>query len=392
MNYITLLKTNRQFRLLWYIDVLLSFGSWFTAVSVYDILINFKAGDLMIALIAAFHWLPGILQAPISGIFLDRINPKKLLFILLFVEALATLAFLTVTSKDLLWLMFVFVFIKMSCASFLMTAVQSFVPKIVKSGNLRNANDTISVTWSLNFVAGMALGGLCVHIFGTNVAIIFDVALFVVSLFILKFLSLPQDLDLKKQKITHLLRGGVDYLFSNKNIIKIILLHATVGFTSFDALVALLASKNYASTIPEPLAIGTINSVRAVGLFLGPIFFSRFQESKRLLVWLMSLQGVAIILWAALQFNFYASLIGTFATGFFTSSIWSITYSFLQREANSEYRGRVIAYNDMVFLSTNAVISVSIGFFANLGAPLFAITAGIGALFILSALIYKLRG
>lgn len=386
MGYINFLKTQDRFRTLWYIDILMSFGSWFTTVAIYTILVRYEASAFFIAVVAAFHWLPGALQAPLTGIVLDRVDPKKLMGVLLSIELVTTLSYLLIDSKEILWLLVILVFFRMSSASFMFTAMQTVVPKLVGKESLRMANDIISVTWSLTFVVGMALGGLAAHFIGTSFAFIFDASLFVVALIILKGADLPKKVDLASEKLMSLLKGGLKYLNENRNIVKIILLHATVGFTSFDALVTLLAKNQYFDTLSEPLTIGIINSVRAMGLFLGPFIFIKFKENMRLLFWLLILQGSAIILWGFLQYDFYISLIGIFLTGVFTTSIWSITYSFIQRETQEEFRGRVVAYNDMIFLLSNALISILIGILASLAVPLSYITMTLGALFLLCAI------
>ena len=192
------------------------------------------------------------------------------------------------------------------------------------------------------------------------------------------------------EKASRLLVEGFVYLRNHPLLLPIIFLHATVGFTSFDALVALLAKENYAHIVSEPLAIGTIDAIRAAGLFIGPLLFIRFKQLNRLLLWLLIGQGVGIWFWALLQPWYYLSFIGLFLTGLFTTSIWSITYSMLQTTTEEGYRGRVIAYNDMLFLLTNAVVALAIGFLADSGIPLWLITGGLGTLFLLSAGYYGL--
>lgn len=376
-THINFIKSSKNFRILWYVDILLSFGAWFSSVAIYTMLIKFGASDVFISLIAAIHWLPGVLQAPITGIIVEKLPTKRLIFILLVVELLATLVLLIIT-PNLLWLIFIIVFVKMSCSSFLFTTMQSVLPKFLQKDSLRYANNIVSVTWSLSFIAGMALGGLVVAFYGVSFAILFDCALFVLAIFVLQGLNIKESIKNSTQKFTTMLKDGFTYLQKNKKIIKLILLHASVGLTSFDALVAMLAKNNYSLFLDEPLAIGVINAVRALGLFLGVLFFSKFKENLRLLFWLLLLQGFAIILWGILQFDFYSGLMGAFFTGFFTTSIWSVSYSLVQQNTQKDYLGRVVAYNDMVFLATNALVSLLISFFVAIGLSLWLITVFLG--------------
>jgi len=137
-----------------------------------------------------------------------------------------------------------------------------------------------------------------------------------------------------------------------------------------------------------PLAIGWINATRAFALMMGPLFISNLVH-KNTLHYFFFLQGLGIILWSYLQFNFYISLIALFATGFFTTTLWSYTYTLLQKNIEEKYYGRIVAYNDMLFLLSAAFTSFMIGFLASNEYSLESITFLIGLGFILGAIYFK---
>jgi len=160
-----------------------------------------------------------------------------------------------------------------------------------------------------------------------------------------------------------------------------------VGLTSFDALVTLLAKNEYKYVIAVPLSIGISNAIRAFALMIGPYFLGQF-ANKNTFFYILIFQGFAIALWATLQFNFYYALIGLFFTGFFTTVIWSYTYALLQENCEEKYLGRVISYNDMIFMLSNVVTTIFIGLMASL-TSLDIITYIISSIFILVAFYYK---
>lgn len=371
-------------------NIMSGFGSWFTVVAIYTLLLKFNAPALIIALAAAFHWLPGALQAPISGTIIDRSDTKKLMFILLFIEMGATICMIYIDSAELVWLLLVLVFIKMSSASFFFTAEMALIPSLVSKDELRIANDINSITWSVTFVLGMALGGLFVEYAGVKNAFLLDAFAFLVAISLLTRLNIPKFVKSHTESFAHFVKEGYKYLKEHPFLIHLIFLHATVGFTAFDALVTLLAKTYYIDTISEPLAIGFTNAIRALGLAVGPFIFIRYKDQKKLLFALLLLQGISIITWSFLQHDFYTSLIGSFLVGLFTTSIWSITYSLIQSSAEKRFYGRVVAYNDMFFLLTNAFISIFIGILASFGLRLEYITVILGVLFLFSAFYYRL--
>jgi len=96
---------------------------------------------------------------------------------------------------------------------------------------------------------------------------------------------------------------------------------------------------------------------------------------------------VSIIAWAIFQHNFYLALIGLFLSGFTTTTLWSYTYALLQKRIEPKYMGRVIAYNDMIFMLTNIITTLFIGFMANFISLEF-ITTIIGFAFFATAYYY----
>jgi hypothetical protein len=94
------------------------------------------------------------------------------------------------------------------------------------------------------------------------------------------------------------------------------------------------------------------------------------------------LQGVSIIVWGLLQHDFYWSFLGVVLCGLFTTALWSYTYTLLQYETHEAYYGRVVAYNDMVFMGMSTLVSFTIGALFEWGMALWMITCCLGVGFI----------
>lgn len=61
----------------------------------------------------------------------------------------------------------------------------------------------------------------------------------------------------------------------------------------------------------------------------------------------------------------------------------------IQKNADKEYHGRVIAYTDMIYLSFSAIISMLMGFLFEIGLSLKLITGLLGMIFIFAAFYWK---
>jgi len=364
------------------------FGTWFSQVAIASMLIEYGASEMIIASMAMMIMLPAILLAPISGYIIDRIEFKKLMTILLLVEVSMTLLFMTIHSLENIYWLMLFLFIRSIAASILFSAEMALFPKILQGEMLKNTNEIHSIVWSLCFALGMAIGGLITYYFDYYTTFMIDVVLYLIASIFLFGLHINLQPTIHIESALEMMQSGFNYLKSHNKILHLILLHSSIGFTSFDALVTLLADFHYKYILAVPLAIGWINASRAIGLSLGSLLFSRFMNASNLHYFFL-FQGIIIILWAFIQYNFIYALIGILFVGFLSTTLWSYTYYMLQQEIEIKYLGRVIAYNDMIFMITNISITFFIGYASKMGMELKYITIIMGCGFLATAIYYK---
>jgi MFS family permease len=382
-HYLDLLKNEKVLRRLSLVQLICYFGAWFSNVAIYTLLVQMDVSAFVIAAVASFHFLPGVLQAPIAGVFIDKIEPKKLMLFLLLVEIVCTFSLLLITSSQWLWLLFVLIFIRMGAASFYFTLEMSLLPNILHGKSLQYANEIHSIIWSFSYTLGMAVSGFIVYKLGVKIAFVIDGLLFVLAFFMLLRLHIEISFEKSKESFFLSFKEGLKYLKTHKKIIHLIVIHATVGFTVFDALVALMAKEYYASFLAVPLALGIIHAIRASALVIGPMILGKWINGARL-IYLFLIQGMAIIFWAAVVEDFYLSLLGSFVTGFATTTLWSFSYTLIQKHTDREYYGRVIAYNDMIFLLTGALSSLLVGLLIESGWSIAEVLRALGGVFILA--------
>ena len=386
-RYISLLREETLLRRLSLIQLIAYFGAWFSNVAIYTLLIELNVSAGIIAMTAALHFLPGVLQAPFSGVLIDKIAPKRLMALLMSIEIVATLPLMLVDNVSLLWLLFVLVFIRMGASSFYFTLEMSLLPRILDKAKLKLANEIHSVIWSFSYTFGMAVSGFVVYLVGVKTAFFLDAVLFMAALFLLTSVLFPETRPEESEGFFRMFKDSFSYLRNEPHIKHLIFLHAFVGFTAFDALVALMVERYYAQAVAVALGIGLLHSLRAVGLVFGPIVIGRW-ITHRTLVYLLLYQAVTIIIWALVIENFYLSLLASVFVGFATTTLWSYTYTLLQHHTNKEYYGRIVAYNDMVFLLTVAVVSLGIGYMVESGIQLATITMLLGSSFAVAALYF----
>ncbi|MCD6172493.1 MAG: MFS transporter [Sulfurimonas sp.] len=368
-EYFKLLKSEPILKRLSTIQLIAYFGAWFSNIAIYTLLLEMKVSVEVVAFVAMLHFLAGVIQAPFSGSIIDSMKPKKLMLILISVEIFATLFLIFVNNLSDLWLLYTLILIKMAAASFYFTTEMSLLPKILHGDKLQKANELHSIIWSLSYTLGMALSGFVVYAFGVKIAFILDAFMFVVSFFLLFNLTIEVEFIKSEENLFQMMRDTFRYLKRFPHAIHLMLIHSFVGLTAFDALVALMVNQYYASIIATSLALGLLHAFRAVGLVIGPIIFGDWINNKRI-IYVFMFQALAVLLWAYLMENFYLSLFASFVVGLFTTTLWSYTYTLLQKNIEKKYYGRIVAYNDMLFLSMAAFVSFMTGYLASNGFSL----------------------
>lgn len=357
-------------------------------MAIYTLLIELHVSAAVVGFVAMLNFLAGVIQAPLSGPIIDRMHPKKLMLLLIIVEIVATVSLVFITQVEDLILLYVLIFFKMAAASFYFTTEMSLLPKILHGSRLQRANELHSIIWSLSYTLGMAISGFIVYLFGIKVAFLLDGLMFVIAFFLLYRTQIRIEILKVEENIFAMMKETFVYLKKTPKAFHLMLIHSFVGLTAFDALVALMVDEYYASIIATSLALGLLHSARAFGLVVGPVVIGKWINNTRL-IYVFIGQGLAVMVWAVVMDNFYLSLAASVLVGFFTTTLWSYSYTLLQKNIQQKYYGRIVAYNDMLFLSSAAFTSYMIGFLATHSFSIEAIAVIMGIGFFIGAIYYR---
>ncbi len=387
-NFIALLRVNRNFAIISAIQLICYFAAWFSHTGIFALLIELNAPTWAVSFAAALAFLPNVLLAPINGVIIDKFRPKPMLIGLMLVEMASVFCLIFVDDLSFLWFLLALIFLRMGVGMLFYQIEMSLLPKLLNGRVLKFANEIHSIIFSLSYAAGMSLAGLFIYFFGIKAAFLFDFSLYGVGFWLLLKLDLRRVAVAASANAAKMVADGVRYIARRPLIIHLIIIHAIVAVTSYDALIALLAKHEYALVLSASLVIGFLNATRAVSLFVAPIILSRW-VNDRTLFWLFIGEGAGICAWAALQPSFALGFIGMLAAGFCTSSLWSFSMTNLARHTDAEFYGRVLAYNDMLYCLIASGVSLAVGVLFEAGVSLRGITLLMGGCFFVGAVYYK---
>ena len=73
--YLSLLRRNRNFRLLYIGQTISQLGDWFNSVAVYALLLDLTGSATAVAWMMIVQFLPMAIVGPLAGVVVDRVEP-----------------------------------------------------------------------------------------------------------------------------------------------------------------------------------------------------------------------------------------------------------------------------------------------------------------------------
>src|SRR5689334_8862030 len=81
MRYFSLLRSNRNFRLVWTAQLVSELGDWFYSIAVYDLLFQLTGSGKAVSFAIIMQTLPWFFMTPLAGAIVDRFSRKRLMIL-----------------------------------------------------------------------------------------------------------------------------------------------------------------------------------------------------------------------------------------------------------------------------------------------------------------------
>src|SRR5436190_15561095 len=98
--YVSILRANRNFRLLFIGQTISQLGDWFNAVAVYALLLDLTGSATAVAWMMIVQYLPVALVSPLAGVTVDRVDRRRLMIATDLLRGCAILGLLIVRRID----------------------------------------------------------------------------------------------------------------------------------------------------------------------------------------------------------------------------------------------------------------------------------------------------
>ncbi len=357
------LADNASFRLLWFGEGVSVLGAMTTTVVVPLVAVTvFDAGATWMGLLTAAAWLPWLVVGLPAGAWVDRLDPRRVMIAadLVAAAAVGSVPFAWALGALTLSHLVLATFVAGGCSVFFRTAYATFVPRVVRDGELDTANGRLYGTESAMQVAGPGVGGLGVQVLGGVWAVVLDVVSFLVSAVCLWRID-PRTLrrpDAPEPRTS--LRGeiaqGVRIVARDRHLRFFTLQGATSNFalTGYGTLLVLFLVRDLGV---GPAAVGALLSAGSVGGLVGAVVATRLAArvgTARALRWLQVLGGPAVLLVPLARPGDAVALVplGAALVGVGVVGANVVRSAFRQRYTPSALLGRTVAASSVVNFGT----------------------------------------
>ncbi|HSP33431.1 MAG TPA: MFS transporter, partial [Thermoanaerobaculia bacterium] len=356
--YWRLLRTNRDFRLL-YAGAMISLGGdWFLTVALLDLVLQLTGSAFLASLMLLCQSLPVFFFTPIAGHVVDRVDRRKLMIGVDIMRTGACLLPLLARTPAMLPFAYAGVILISIGSAYFQPASQAALPNIVAPEELAPANILMGSTWGAMLAVGAAIGGLVTAKLGRDISFVVDSASFLVSALILSRMrgSFSEIRDPRFEirsgstnpesriSILESVRETLRYAKAHPRVLA--LLTTKGGYGVAAGVIAMLSVFGKEVFHAGALGIGLLFAARGLGALLGPFllrFFARNDDAQYRSIVACVLVFGAGYCGLALSPNLTVGLFAIFFAHLGGGASWQISTYGLQRETPDYIRGRVFA-------------------------------------------------
>ncbi len=372
VSYSDLLRNNRNFRYLWFGQIVSLLGDWFNLVASAALVGMLTQSGLAVGSLFVVRMLAPFLVSPIAGVVADRYNRKHVLIAADLIRAAVVLAFLLVRNPGDVWLLYTLTAVQMAMSGFFDPAHTAILPDISNPRELGAVNALSSATWSVMLALGAALGGLFSGTFGMYPAFVLDTFTFLLSALLLAQIRMPANLASAADRTVAAAFGqylrGLRYLRAHLDVLVVALQKAVMALffaTAFQVLQVAIAQQVFTVGQGGGTSLGLMFGLTGVGSGLGPILARKLtgedpRSLKEAIAYGYVLAIAGIIVTAPLL-SLPIVLLGSFVRSIGSGIIWVFSTHLLLQMVPDEVRGRVFASDFMFFYLGSALASSLVG-------------------------------
>ncbi len=376
------LRTSRDYRLLFFGQLVSFFGSMMTFIVVPWQMFQLTGSSAMVGYIALAEFVPMVSLAFVGGALADFIDKRRMLRFTEIGQTVVTAVLIlnSLLPNPQIWILFVAVALHAGLAALQRPAFESFIQKVIPAEMMSAVMALNSVRFSVGMIVGPAIAGIIATQLSPTIAYTIDLFTFAASLiavFLLSFVPSPEN---PERPSFAAIKKAWKYAFSRQELVGTYFIDIAAMFFAFPQALypalAIVYGKEYVGFFPAAIAIGALTASLTSG-------WTRNVHRHGLLVTIAAvLWGVAILFFGLVDSLVPALLLLAVAgffdmiSGIFRGAIWNQTIP-------NYLRGRLASIEMMSYLTGPMLGSAKMGIVAERFGLKAAIVSG-GALCIVA--------
>ena len=367
-----------NYRLFFFGQLVSVMGTWMQTVAQSFLVLDLTHSGTDLGLVLAVRFLPILVFGPAGGLFADRRNKRRILYV---TQALsgglaAVFAILTGTHVIQMWSVYLLALALGFVNVFDNPARQTFISEMVPPDDLPNAVTLNSVSMNLARVFGAAVGGVLAAVLGLALCFTCNAISFAAVLLSLAAMNgalLYPARPVKKQPGQ--IRAGLRYVREKPELLIPLLMIALVGTLAweFQVTLPLMATKVFGGGAGAYGVMASVMGVGAVGG--GLISAARSRPRARSLCLAAIGWGIAITA-AAVAPTMPLELVALVFVGYGSITFNSYAKTVLQLAADPTMRGRVMALWFLAWQGSTPIGGPLVGWIAQDAGARWALVVG----------------
>jgi MFS family permease len=369
VNPSSVLRHNRNFRLLFFGQAVSQLGDWFNSVAVYALLLDLTGSATAVAWMMIVQFLPMAIVGPVAGVVVDRVDRRRLMIAADLVRGVLVLGLLFVRRPEHVWIAYAVMALTVSASAFFEPARTATIPSITSREELVPANALSSAAWSAMLALGASIGGLATALSGRDVAFVLNaVSFFASAMFIsrTRYDSTPAR-AVQVTGLAHLtglsdLRDGLRYVAGHRHVAALMFVKAGWGLAGgVLLLLTIFGQRVFPVGGSTAGGIGVLYGARGIGAGLGPIalrwILGQDPKTLRRSIGPSYFAVGAFYLLLAGSRTLPLAATAVLCAHFAGSILWVFSTVLLQMEVPDRLRGRVFAAELALVTLTSSISS-----------------------------------
>lgn len=393
MQFLALLRQNPNYRSLWVGQLVSETGYHFNSIAALSLSLHLTGSGSTVGTVMIARTLPAILMAPVAGVYLDRLDRRRVMMASELFRAVIALAFLLLLQWPVTGLLYGLSALLMVATPFFTAGRSSILPDLAEGEELHTANAMTQTTSWLTLSLGTMLGGAAVAAFGYGMAFVFNACAFLFSAWSISRLvgSFHVVHEVKRDQGVREFVDGLQLLWRTPLLLAIAL--AGVGWASGGGAAQILFTL-FGEVVFKagPAGVGIIWGFAGVGLVLGGFVGLRAGQALNFEQYKWAIAGCFFVIGGAyMAFTQMATMWG--AVVFITLSRIAmgannvLNRSMLLHHVPEAYRGRVFATVEML-MNVSMMVSMTVAALAVDQYPIRTVGLVAGATTALTAVLW----